>query len=108
VPRANITSTGLFTAGTITGTFTEEVSASTGGVTRFATVIVQSTTPGRNPSASMSFLDSLSSFDSLVGIASGALIASVVGAFFYSRKGKGQVGKRNGRVSTVFDQARSP
>ena len=55
VPGASITSAGLFKAGTIIGTFTEEVSASAAGVNGYATVMVQEPPGTRSGTANLSF-----------------------------------------------------
>jgi len=93
VPGASITSAGLFKAGTIIGTFTEEVSASAAGVNGYATVIVQAPPGTRSGTANLS-LDYLGPWSWALIPAAVAAVVGVLGVVVYRKKISGRFAKR--------------
>ncbi len=85
VPGASITNAGLFKAGTIIGTFTEEVSASAAGVNGYATVIVQAPPGTRSGTANLSF-DSLGPWTWMLIPGAVAAAIGVLGFVVYRKK----------------------
>ena len=85
VPGASITNAGLFKAGTIVGTFTEEVSALAEGVTGYATVIVQAPPSTRAGTASLPIdFSGLWTWALIPGIL--ALVVGLFGVMAYRRR----------------------
>jgi len=85
VPSASITDAGLFKAGTIIGTFAEEVSASAAGVNGYATVIVQAPPGTRASTASLPF-DSLGPWTLALIPGAVAVAIGVLGVVIYRKK----------------------
>ncbi len=84
VPGASITNAGLFKAGTVVGTFTEEVSALAEGVNGYATVIVQAP-PGTRGTANLSF-DSLGPWTWALIPGAVAVAIGILGVIMYRKK----------------------
>ncbi len=85
VPGASITNAGLFKAGTIVGTFTEEVSASAADVNGYATVIVQAPPSTRAGTANLSF-DSLGPWTWALIPGAVAAVVGVLGVVVYRKR----------------------
>jgi len=85
VPGASITSAGLFKAGSIMGTFTEEVSASAADVNGYATVIVQAPPGSRAATANLSF-DSLGPWTWALIPGAVAMAVGVLGVLVYRKR----------------------
>ena len=85
VPGASITNAGLFKAGTVVGTFTEEVSALAEGVNGYATVIVQAPPSTRAGTASLPLdFSGPWTWGLIPGIL--ALVVGVLGVMAYRRR----------------------
>jgi len=93
VPGASITNAGLFKAGTIIGTFTEEVSASAAGVNGYATVIVQAPPGARASTASLPF-DSLGPWTWALIPGAVAVAIGVLGVIMYRKKTNTRLSKQ--------------
>ena len=85
VPGASITNAGLFKAGTIIGTFTEEVSATAAAVNGYATVIVQAPPGTRASTASLPF-DSFGPWTLALIPGAVAVAIGVLGVIIYRKK----------------------
>ena len=93
VPGASTTDAGLFKAGTIIGTFTEEVSASAASVNGYATVIVQAPPGTRAGTASLSS-DFLEPWTWALIPGAVAAVVGVLGVSVYRKKVNRRLSKR--------------